>query len=367
MYPAVKFPRKDPHNFFSTIRKRVNHYFESNEIRKTGNWRMYSKTIIMFSLYVVPYVLMLIFANTFSSWLFIIAYSIMGLGKMGIGLTIMHDANHDSYSRYRWINRLLGHSLTFIGGSAFTWKVQHNLLHHSYTNIYHLDEDINDKPFLRLSPYGKLKRHHRFQHIYALFLYSLSTLSWVTLKDFKQTANYNQNGMTEKIGSRPTHETIFLIITKIVYFAYIIALPIIFGVAWWAVLVGFVAMHMIAGLIITIVFQLAHVVEGPKHFDPEINEGSMENTWAIHQLNSTANFACKNRFVSWFAGGLNFQIEHHLFPGICHIHYPKISEIVRNTAREFDLPYYEFPKMYKAIASHLRVLKMFGRNLQPNI
>ena len=361
MISSVKFSRKDPANFFKTIRERVNNYFEEKGIEKTGNWELYSKSVTMFLLYFLPYALVL------TPWvthpiLIILCYMVMGLGCAGIGLTIMHDANHGAYSNKPWLNKLMSSSMDIIGASSFTWHIQHNVLHHSFTNIYQMDEDIDDKPFLRLSPSGELKGYHRFQHFYALLLYSFATLSWVVKKDWAQLLSYNRSGMTEKCGFSPKKEWLKMIAWKTSYFAYVLLIPILLNKAWWAIIIGWVLMHMIAGLMITVIFQLAHVVEGPDHFDiPE--HGNMDNTWAIHQLKSTANFACSSRFVTWFTGGLNHQIEHHLFPSISHIHYRKISKIVKETAKEFNLPYYEFKRVRWAIMSHLKVLKLLGRGL----
>jgi len=360
MQPVVKFSRKDPELFFQTLRERVNQYFEQNNISKTGNVLMYSKTLAMFAMYFVPFAIILL--QILPDWTAILLYLLMGIGVSGIGLSVMHDANHGSYSGHSWVNRLMSKSMDIIGGSSFTWKVQHNFLHHTYTNIYELDEDIDDKPFLRLSPHGKLKKYHRFQHIYAMLLYSLATISWLLMKDFKQMLHYHREGLTQKCGFKPTRETIRMILSKTLYVLYIVVLPIALGVAWWAVLVGFVLMHMVAGLLITVIFQLAHVVEGPEHFAPK-RMGTMENTWAIHQLKTTANFCRNNRLITWYVGGLNFQIEHHLFPHICHVHYKKISEIVKKTAQECNLNYVEHPTFIKAVASHLRVLKMLGNGL----
>ncbi len=358
MKTVITFSKKDPANFFKTIRSRVNSYFEENNIKKTGGFELHLKTVVMFSLYLVPFSLIL--AQILPVWGILLSYLVMGIGLSGIGLCIMHDANHGSYSKNKWINKLMAYSTDFIGASSFTWKIQHNIMHHSYTNIHHMDEDITGKAFLRLTPDEKLKKYHRFQHIYALFLYSLASISWVLKKDFKQLAVYNKEGTTKKYGFNPKRETIFMIATKLFYVLYIIVLPIVLGVPIWIVLLGFLLMHMIAGVMITTIFQLAHVVEGPEHFaTPE--DGKIDSLWIIHQLKTTANFAPKNRLITWFVGGLNFQIEHHLFPKICHIHYRKIAKIVKNTAKEFDLPYHEYSKFRMALASHLRFLKMLGR------
>ncbi len=357
MQAPISFSRKDEHNFFNILRTRVNDYFSDNQIKKKGSFQMYFKTIVMLALYFVPYSLMLF--GMIEGWAVLGVYLVMGLGMSGIGLCVMHDANHGAYSKRKWVNQLIGYSLDMVGGSSFTWKIQHNLLHHTYTNVYEMDEDIDDKPFLRLSLFGKWKKHHRFQQYYAFLLYCFATVSWVIMKDWKQLFRYNKNGLTEKNGFNPTHETIIMILAKVLYFFHILVLPILLGVSWGLVLLGFLLLHMLSGFVITMIFQLAHVVEGPDHH--AVEEGNMiENTWAIHQLHTTANFTPKNRFITWFVGGLNFQIEHHLFPSICHIHYPEIAKIVKSTAKEFNLPYYEFPKLHGVVASHYRMLKLMG-------
>lgn len=364
MYAPIKFPKKDPANFFRTLNTRVNQYFKDNNLKKTGGIRMYIKSICVISMYLIPFILIL--SGVFSGWGVILGYLLMGFGMVGIGFSVMHDANHGSYSRKKWVNNFFSYSMNFMGASSFTWKIQHNVLHHSYTNVYELDEDIDDKPFLRLSPHGKFKKYHRFQHYYALFLYSLSNISWVIQKDIRQLIAYNKQGITRKSGFNPTREAIIMVISKVIYFFYTIGLPIIMGASWPIVLLGFLLMHMIAGLVITVVFQLAHVVEGPEHSTVP-QSGSLHNTWAIHQLHTTANFAHKNPIVTWLTGGLNHQIEHHLFPSICHIHYPEVAKIVRSTVKEFDLPYHEHPRLYKAISSHFRVLRSLGREQVPSM
>jgi linoleoyl-CoA desaturase len=363
MYPTVKFSPKDPANFYRLLRKRVNGYFKENNIKKTGNAKMYVKTAIILMMFFVPYFVML--SQVFPDWVAILCYLVMGAGMASIGLSIMHDANHGAYSEKKWVNELMSYTINLVGGSAFTWRIQHNLMHHSYTNIYELDEDIEDKPFLRLSPYGKYRKYHRYQHIYAAFLYCLATVSWVLNKDFDQTLEYKKSGITEKQGYNHRREMSILIISKLVYWFYILALPIMLGVAWWAVVVGFLAMHFVAGLYITIVFQLAHVVEGPEHFKASQDEGNLENTWAIHQLKTTANFAPTNKLITWLVGGLNFQVEHHLFPNICHVHYKNLYKIVQQTAEECGLPYHIYPHFRQAVASHFRSLKALGQEPKP--
>lgn len=359
MYPSLKFSKNDPAQFFNTLRNRVNDYFQENNLSRNANWKMVAKTISMFAIYLVPYGLLV--SGAVEGWYTLLLWAIMGFGLSGIGLSVMHDANHSSYSTKGWINNLLSHSMDFIGGSSFTWKVQHNLFHHTYTNIYEMDEDIHDKPILRLSPHGALKKIHRYQHLYAPLLYTLATLGWVLNKDIEQLKKYEEKGLIKQAGSTYRAEMSKLIGWKIFFYSYILVIPIIFAAnPWWMNIIGLLILLLISGFVTTVIFQLAHVVEGPTHHLPA-ECGTMENTWAIHQLNTTANFARKNPLISWYVGGLNFQVEHHLFPNICHVHYKKISEIVKATAQEFNLPYHEYPTLLSALGSHLRTLKKFGQ------
>lgn len=362
MHTNLSFPKSKPEGFFRTLHSRVNTYFKENNINKTGDIRMYTKTTLMLLLYIIPFVLLL--SGVITSWWVLLAYLVMGVGMSGIGLCIMHDANHGSYSKNKIVNQLMSYTINLVGGSSFTWKIQHNVLHHTFTNVYEIDEDIDDKPFLRLSPHGKIKWYHKFQHVYALAVYSLATLSWTLYKDFKQLVNYNKDGLTIKNGFHPTRETLAMIGYKATYFFIILALPMLLGISWYIVLLGFIVMHLFAGLYITMIFQLAHVVEGPEHTNATDEGDSMENTWAIHQILTTANFSTKSKFMTYISGGLNHQIEHHLFPNICHVHYPQIAKIVKQTVQEFNLPYYEHQQFIGAIKSHLKMLKQFGNASQ---
>lgn len=357
MQKMVRFSRQGQEDFFAVLTARVNQYFDQNNIPRTGNTHLYIKSVAMYAIFLLP--VAVIVAFTLPAWAVWLCYAVVGVGMSGVGLCVMHDANHGTFSKLPWVNRLMSYSMNMIGGSAFTWYVQHNVRHHSFTNIYEMDEDIHDKPFLRLSPEGKLKSYHRFQHLYAFPLYALSTLSWLLVKDYRQLAEYNKEGITRQHGYSPLRELLVMTFSKLAFVFVLLVLPILAGTPWWVALVGFLLMNVIAGLYITIVFQLAHVIEETTQYKlPE--GGRMENTWAIHQLTSTANFACNNRIVTWLVGGLNFQVEHHLFPSISHVHYPEISKIVKQTTQEFDLPYYEHRYIADAFKSHVQQLRHLG-------
>lgn len=356
---SLKFPSRQ-NEFFITLSQRVNQYFKSNEIEKTGNSEMIFKTVFMFSLYLIPY-FVLISGATANGWGIIGLYAIMGLGTAGIGLSIMHDANHGAYSSKAWVNNWLGLTLNLVGGHAMNWKIQHNVLHHTYTNVHEVDEDISPRGILRMAPESEWRPMHRYQQYYAWFFYGLLTLAWIVAKDFMRLARYQREGMLKKQRAKASSEWASLIFTKIFYAGYIIVLPYyLLPVAFWQILLGFVVMHYIAGFILSIIFQPAHVIEGTEFPMPD-ETGNMENNWAIHQLHTTTNFGHKHKLFSWYIGGLNYQVEHHLFPNICHVHYKKIAKIVEQTAKEFDLPYKSKDTFIQALAAHTRLLRTLGQ------
>ena len=355
----LRFARKDPKKFFQTLNKRVNDYFKQNKVAKTGNWRLYFKTVVMFSLLILPYFLILL--TDFSIWLKLLLTILMGVGIAGVGMNVMHDGNHGSFSRYPWVNKLMGASIYLLAGNVHNWKVQHNILHHTYTNIHGHDEDLEAGRIIRFSKHADWFKYHRFQHLYAVFIYGLLTINWVISSDFRQINRYIKQKLTYRKRLQPVRQWVILICTKILYSGIWIVLPLyVMNLPWWQILIGFFIMHYTAGLILSLTFQLAHIIEDAETPLPEEPSGTMKNTWAIHQLLTTVNFSTKNRFVSWFTGGLNHQIEHHIFPHISHIHYTDIAKIVKKTAQEFNLPYNEYKTTRSALFSHFKHLKQMG-------
>ncbi|MFD2247078.1 fatty acid desaturase family protein [Pontibacter ruber] len=355
----VKFVNKDKSLFFPTLRKRVDAYFIENNLPKTANTAMVVKSVVLLMGYVLPFVALLVFQPAFP--LSLLLWLVMGMGVAGIGMSVMHDANHGAFSSSKRVNSMMGHTLNLVGGSAFNWKLQHNILHHTYTNVVEMDEDIQDRLVLRFSPHTKVKFFHQLQWVYAFVFYGLLTLYWVVAKDFVQYKLFIRNGVNANTPAENRAMLLKIITMKVLYFFVVLAVPtLFFAIPFLEVLLGFLLMHFVAGIILTVVFQLAHTVEGTSHPRPDEN-GTIENDWAIHQMNTTVNFSRNNKLLSWYVGGLNFQIEHHLFPRVCHVHYPGIAGIVKETAAEFNIPYLENKTFMQAVRSHIATLHRFGR------
>lgn len=346
-------------DFSATLNKRVSEYFSATGETRHANAEMVIKTFFMLALYFIPY--SFIVGGVVSGWPMIITLVVvMSLGLAGIGLSVMHDANHGAYSKKKWINTMVGYSINLVGANAFNWKMQHNVLHHSYTNVHEEDEDISPRGALRLDPHSRWRKIHQFQFIYAWPLYGLMTIVWLFYKDFHRLVKYHRNGMAKKQNANILNEWLILIFTKMVYIGYIFVIPVVFtALTWWQVILGIIIMHYIAGFLLAIIFQPAHVIEGTAYPLPDQNN-TLETNWAVHQLLTTTNFGNRSRWFSWYVGGLNFQIEHHLFPNICHVHYRKIAGIVQETAQEFGLPYRSARTFAGALASHARLLRQLG-------
>jgi linoleoyl-CoA desaturase len=356
---TIKFVCQDARQkqFALAVRKNVNDYFRDNGISIKGNLRLTIQTILMLSLYIIPFVLVL--TISMNAWIGLIMAALSGVGMAGVGMCVMHDAIHGSYSGKDWINKMLGGTMYLLGSNVFNWKIQHNYLHHSYTNIEGFDQDISSNGPIRLSEYAPLKKIHRYQYIHAFFFYGLMTLSKL-INDFTQLHEFNRAGITRKYHINPVSEYIRMTVIKIIYLFVFIGLPVLITpFSWWQVLLGFFVMHWVAGFILSTVFQMAHVVEGAEQLLPDA-EGNINEEWAVHELRSTSDFARNNRFLEYYIGGLNFQIEHHLFPNICHIHYRKIAPIVEHTAKEFGFDYNLKPTFRNAFYSHVHRLKELG-------
>jgi linoleoyl-CoA desaturase len=354
---SVKFTRPEPSQFYPTLKMRVDDYFNKNNLSPNANRTMVVKSIVMISAYLIPLAALIIFNPPFS--IALLLWVLMGVAMAGIGMSVMHDALHGAYTSNKRLNFMIGSVINMIGGSIFNWKLQHNILHHTYTNVYEMDDDIDEKLILRFTEHSSPKKVHKYQWWYAFMFYGITTLYWVVAKDFVQYYKYKNNGVNNQSPAKNRVVLFKLILLKLIYFGFFIAMPLFAGIPALQLVAGFLLMHFVCGLILTITFQLAHTVEGTTHPLPN-EKGVIEQDWAIHQMESTVNFAPHNKLLNWYVGGLNFQVEHHLFPRISHVHYPAIAPIVKATAEEFGVPYLCNPTIGGAILSHVRLLKQLG-------
>ncbi len=343
--------------FYQSLKVSVDEYFEKKKIKKTGDWRLFSKTIILIGAAITMYCL-LMFVNM-SALPALLLCAALGFVFSSIGFSVMHDANHGSYSTKPMLNDLLGLSANALGASSFFWKQKHNIIHHTYTNVDGIDDDIAKSPIIRQCESQKWVPAHKVQHLYLLPVYALSSIFWLFFMDF--TKYFTRKIYTTEAWKMTAKNKAIFWATKICYLAFYIVLPVVkWGFLPW--LGGFLLLHAVMGLTLSLVFQLAHVVENTEFETIALDETKhIETAWAEHQIRTTANFAMGNKVISWFVGGLNYQIEHHLFPKVSHVHYPAISKIVMQNCAEYNLPYNKYDTMWEALGSHFRVMKFLGR------
>lgn len=348
-------------NLSRLLREVISNYKKLNPANPTlkGNSELYIKSAIMLFLYIFPFIILLIFSPSVSiaiPLLFVIAF-----GMVGSALNIMHDAAHGSFSSKKFINSLMSKTINLQGASLLNWLIQHNYFHHKFTNIKDLDGDIKPPAVLfRFSEHEKWRRNHHYQHKYATFFYGFLTIG----KFFGEIGSliaYSKKKLPGQYKFNLGWQLVKVGLLKTVYCFIAIVLPILITeYTWWQVIISFFAVHYFSGILISFVFQTAHVVEGAKLF-PKIKEGENIPRYAlVHQIMTTFDFIT-NKFFSWFVGGLDRQILHHLFPTICHVHYKKIYKPVKAAILEAGYEYNENASFLKACMSHLRKLKELGK------
>lgn len=342
-------------NFLVTLRKRVNAYFEETGKPRRDVPAMYFKTLVILSWFAASYALLVFAAATW--WQAALLVVSLGLAMSAIGFNIQHDGGHGAYSSRKWVNDLMAMGLDLLGGSSYLWKRTHNQQHHSYTNITGHDDDI-DLGFLgRLSPHQPRYWFHRVQHLYLWFFYGFLPFKWQLHDDigFMITKKIDGHAYPRPKGK----DLVVFVGGKLVFLSWAIILPLFFH-SWYLVVGTWFAVSFVQGVVISVVFQLAHCVEDADFPMPDEIDNRIENEWAIHQVQTTVDFARTSRLVNWYTGGLNYQIEHHVFPQICHLHYPALSKIVEETSNEFGVKYTAHQTFSAAVASHYRWLKHLG-------
>ncbi len=344
--------------FFTGLKKDVDQYFKTQNIKKTGDYRLFAKTLILIPLSVFLYIFILNSGTTMNTWLLVFVSAILGLALASIGFNVMHDACHGSYSSKKWVNELMGYTINTLGGNAFIWKQKHNVVHHTYTNVDGVDDDIAKSPLIRQCHTQKWVPAHKVQHLYLPLVYAITSFAWAFIMDF--TKYFSNKVYTTPLNKMNAKEHIIFWFSKIMYVVAYVAVPYYFlGGATFALF--FCVMHFFKGNALALVFQLAHVVEETEFEAVGNDDKQIENEFAIHQVKTTANFAMKNILVNWYVGGLNFQIEHHLFPRISHVHYPALSPIVQKHCAMHGINYNNNDTMTGAIASHWRFMKELGK------
>jgi linoleoyl-CoA desaturase len=345
----------DNNDFQVEVRSRVDHFFRSTGRRKRDCPQMYVKTAIFFASFTASYVLLVFVARTW--WQALPLAILLGLATAGIGFNVQHDGGHRAYSDHDWVNKMMSMTLDVIGGSSYHWYWKHFVFHHTYVNITGHDTDIELTPLARLTPHQKRLWFHRWEQVYMWPLYGLMAINWHFVLDFRDI-------IIGRIGKQPLprpkgRDLAILIAGKSSFFVLAFVIPSLLHPIW-VVAVFYATAAIVLGIVLSLVFQLAHCVEQAQFPLPRGDSGRIENAWAIHQVETTVDFARRSRIAAWLLGGLNFQIEHHLFPRICHMNYPAISKLVEECCREFGVRYAEHESFWSGVVSHFRWLRRMG-------
>lgn len=342
--------------FHHEIRRRVDDYFRTTGRRRRDCWQMYVKTGVCLASFAASYSLLVFVAETW--WQGLLLATLLGLSVAAIGFNIQHDGGHHAYSNHPWVNTLMAMTLELIGGSSYLWRWKHVVLHHTYVNVTGHDTDIHMGLLARLTPHQKRRAYHRWQHVYLWPLYGLLTMKWQLFDDFRKLITGRISG--QRFPRPKGRELVIFVAGKVVFLTLAFGIPLHLHSAG-AVLIFYVAASLVAGVVLSVVFQVAHCVEEAAFPLPRADSGRIDHAWAVHQAETTVDFARRSRVVTWLLGGLNFQIEHHLFPKMSHVNYPAISTVVETTCRDFGIPYAEHASFRAGVASHFRWLRRMGR------
>jgi len=356
-----KFGKND--GFQAELRKRVDAFIRSTGRRERDCPQMYLKTLVILSFFAATYFLLVFVAETW--WQALPLSILLGLATAAIGFNIQHDGGHNAYSNRKWVNKIMAMTMDMIGASSYMWHWKHVVFHHTYTNITGHDTDIELGILGRLSPHQKRLYFHRWQHLYLWPLYGLIAIKWHLYDDFHDVILGRVGN--QKIPRPRGWDLVVFLMGKVVFFSLAFGIPLLLH-SWWVVLIFYTVTELTLGMVMSIVFQSAHCVEGATFVVPPTDTRKIENAWAVHQAQSTVDFAQKSRILTWLLGGLNFQIEHHLFPRICHINYPAMSLVIQETCQENGVKYQVHNSFTEALISHFRWLREMGQPIdaRPN-
>lgn len=358
MLEAAVAPVRFGHDgaFRADLKRASDAYFASTSRPRRDIAAMYLKTAVILAWFVGSWVLLVFFAT--HAWQGVLLAMSQGLSIAGIGMSVQHDANHGGYSRHAWVNRALGFTLDVMGVCGWFWRQKHNVIHHTYTNIQGVDFDLDFGAIARLSVEQPRRPWHRYQQYYLWFLYCFLLPKWVFHDDFVLLRERHAGPHALPPMSRT--EVALFYGWKVFFVAWSLVIPSLFHPVWQVLLFHLLAASTL-GITLSSVFQLAHCADTAEFPAAPADGSVIRDDWAAHQVDTTVDFAPRNPALTWFLGGLNYQVEHHLFPKVCHLHYPALSAVVAETAAKHGVRYRCHATLRQALASHFRHLERLGR------
>ena len=351
---SLQFTRQ--RGFRKTLNERVNAYLRDNDIPARDVPAMYLKTVVALAWWLGTYLLLLL--GHFPPLVNVVLCVVWALAIASVGFNVMHDANHGGYSDHPRINKLMSLSAEMLGMSGFRWRVKHNVWHHTYTNIAGFDDDVETYGLMRLTPRLPWKPLYQGQAWYFPAIYSMIGFDFI-LRDFMMVL-IGKSDALHVYPKMSAADKLTFWAGKLYFFAIMFALPLqVFP--WWQVLIGFVIVFVTFGVVVATVFQLAHISGDATFPEPVGDPLHIDDEWAVHEVETTVDFAPRNWLLNLYVGGLNYQIEHHLLPHVCHLNYPRLAPIVRQTCEEFGIRYTCYATWREAFACHWRELRLLGQ------
>ena len=355
---SIKYSSGNGNLFMRTLKRRTDNYFNENNISRYATSLVFIKAVMILSVFLSSYLLLI--SGTFGPGTDLLLGTVCGICTVMMVMNIGHDAAHNALFRSRKMNEMACYSFELAGMSHYMWKLNHNIIHHPYPNISPIDSEINQAmPFIRLSPFFRKLKIHRYQHLYAPFLYLLFTINLTLVRDFQDMGIMSKANSQKIVKEFPVKRYVMLFASKLFYITYAVVIPmIVLPFVWWKVLLGFFFVHAMMSI-----FELT--IQFPLHANDratvvEINEtGTIERKWEEQILENTTDYMPQSRLANFITGGINTHTIHHFFPGICHIHYIALTKILSETAKEFNLGYQCYP-MGKGLVSHFRRIKQLA-------
>ena len=339
--------------FPKVLRRRLEAFFADAKVSPKADRTMWSKIAVGLAVLAGSWIAL--YTLRPAAWAFVVLYLLGGLAQTFLLLNIAHDSNHNAISSRPSVNKTLNYVFDLCGISSYMWRILHHRGHHSCINLHGEDDAVEGRGLFRFTPHDPRTPLHRFQHIYALFLYALFSLEYVFVRDFQSFFAPKHDYLTRT--RHPMREYFILFAGKAFYLTYMLVLPIfVMKESVLLVLGAFFLVHLVVGISVVLVFQTTHVIEDT-YFPLQRNE--FENG-VYHVFATTADYATENPVVGWLVGGLNHHVVHHLCPYVCHTHYAPLTRIVKETAAEFGVPYRQHATMTKAVWHHLLLLKQLG-------
>src|SRR5262249_5601159 len=332
-------------------------YLASAHKSPRAGWVLLVKALILVSLVVGSYAAILVIGK---GWILIPLGVVFAVSALLLAINVGHDASHDAVFKSRLLNFILHRACFLLTGiNGYLWRMRHLNSHHLFPNVNGSDTDIDENPVMRLSPNQPWRWHFQFQHIYGPFMYLFAASHTTWWGDFVYLSKKNLANMTDI--KHPWYEYILFFLSKLAYVAIVLVIPmLVLEIPWWQVVLGYLFVKCVASLLFVFLLIGTHFSDLADFPVPDEKTGSVGRTWAEHNMATACDWSPHSLLAHFISGGVNAHASHHLFPDVCHTHYPAIAKLIERSAQEFGVPYNRV-SMWGMVRSHFLFLYQLGR------